>query len=81
MVPALEATLDGLGVDLRSQSNIHLDVEHAPEQVTAAVLLRRSRCRISVMLVIQPIGGKDDWEALFHEAGHTEHFAHTAAER
>jgi hypothetical protein len=31
-----------------------------------------------VMLVIQPIGGRDDWEALFHEAGHTEHFAHTS---
>jgi hypothetical protein len=31
-----------------------------------------------VMLVIQPIGGKDDWEALFHEAGHTEHYAHTS---
>jgi hypothetical protein len=28
-----------------------------------------------VMLVIQPIGGPDDWRALFHEAGHTEHFA------
>jgi hypothetical protein len=32
------------------------------------------------MLVIQPIGGRDDWEALFHEAGHTEHFAHTSRE-
>jgi hypothetical protein len=32
------------------------------------------------MLVIQPIGGYDDWQALFHEAGHTEHFAHTAAD-
>ena len=30
------------------------------------------------MLVIQPIGGRDDWEALFHEAGHTEHYAHTS---
>jgi hypothetical protein len=30
--------------------------------------------------VIQPIGGHDDWEALFHEAGHTEHFANTSAE-
>jgi hypothetical protein len=30
--------------------------------------------------VIQPIGGKDDWEALFHEAGHTEHYAHTNAD-
>ena len=30
------------------------------------------------MLVIQPIGGHDDWRALFHEAGHTEHYAHTS---
>jgi hypothetical protein len=33
-----------------------------------------------VVLVIQPIGGVDDWRALFHEAGHTEHFAHTRAD-
>ena len=32
------------------------------------------------MLVIQPIGGPDDWRALFHEAGHTEHYAHTSAD-
>ena len=30
------------------------------------------------MLVIQPIGGPDDWRSLFHEAGHTEHFANTS---
>ena len=30
------------------------------------------------MLVIQPIGGPDDWQALFHEAGHLEHFAHAS---
>ena len=30
------------------------------------------------MLVIQPQGGPDDWYALFHEAGHTEHFAFTS---
>jgi hypothetical protein len=33
------------------------------------------------MLVIQPIGGLDDWRALFHEAGHTEHYANTEASR
>jgi hypothetical protein len=26
------------------------------------------------------MGGPDDWRALFHEAGHTEHFAHTSAD-
>jgi hypothetical protein len=31
-----------------------------------------------VILVIKPQGGPDDWRALFHEAGHTEHFAHTS---
>jgi hypothetical protein len=31
-----------------------------------------------VVLVIQPMGGPDDWHALFHEAGHTEHYANTA---
>src|SRR5207244_4452998 len=33
-----------------------------------------------VVLVIQPIGGPEDWRALFHEAGHTEHFANTSPE-
>jgi hypothetical protein len=26
--------------------------------------------------VIAPVGGRDDFSALFHEAGHTEHYAH-----
>ena len=26
------------------------------------------------------MGGPDDWRALFHEAGHTEHYAHTSAD-
>jgi hypothetical protein len=30
------------------------------------------------VLVIQPMGGADDWRALFHEAGHTEHYAHVS---
>ena len=32
-----------------------------------------------MILVIKPQGGPDDWRSLFHEAGHTEHFAHTSA--
>ena len=30
-----------------------------------------------VVLVVLPQGGQEDFAALFHEAGHTEHFAHT----
>jgi hypothetical protein len=33
-----------------------------------------------VYLVIAPVGGRDDYSALFHEGGHTEHFANVDAE-
>jgi hypothetical protein len=79
MVPALDATLTGLGIDLRSQTNVELDIERRPNKVPrpfCAPIEVPGR----VMLVIQPIGGMDDWQALFHEAGHTEHYAHTSAD-
>ena len=79
MLPALEATLTDLGVDLRSQENVELDVEQrenkSPRAFCAPIEVPQR-----VVLVIQPIGGVDDWRALFHEAGHTEHFAHTRAD-
>src|SRR5213075_1399244 len=77
MVPALEATLADLGIDLRSQANVHLDLEHRPHK-TPRAFCAPIEIPDRVMLVIQPIGGPDDWRALFHEAGHTEHFAHTS---
>jgi hypothetical protein len=79
MVPALEATLTDLGIDLRSQENVHLDLEARPSK-TPRAFCAPIEIPDKVMLVIQPIGGKDDWEALFHEAGHTEHYAHTSAD-
>jgi hypothetical protein len=77
MLPALEATLTDLGVDLRSQENVHLDLESRPSK-TPRAFCAPIEIPEKVMLVIQPIGGKDDWESLFHEAGHTEHYAHTS---
>ena len=77
MLPALEATLGDLGVDLRSQQNVHLDLESRPARRPRA-FCAPIEVPGKVMLVIQPIGGKDDWAALFHEAGHTEHYAHTS---
>src|SRR4051812_6453975 len=74
MLPALEATLSELGIDLRSQENIHLDLDVRPSKSPRA-FCAPIEVPGKVMLVIQPIGGKDDWEALFHEAGHTEHYA------
>jgi hypothetical protein len=79
MVPALEWTLAGLGIDLRAQENVHLDIEPRPQK-TPRAFCAPIEVPDRVMLVIQPIGGPDDWHAFFHEAGHTEHFAHTASD-
>src|SRR5439155_16414818 len=79
MMPALEATLEGLGIDLRSQRNVELDVEQR-EKKSPRAFCAPIEVPDRVVLVIQPIGGVDDWRALFHEAGHTEHFANTSAE-
>jgi oligoendopeptidase F len=79
MLPALTQTLAELGIDLRSQENVVLDVEARPKKSPRA-FCAPIEIPDRVVLVIQPVGGPDDWHALFHEAGHAEHFAHTSAE-
>ena len=79
MIPALEWTLSGLGIDLKKQSNVHLDVEERPTKDPRA-FCSPIEVPDRVMLVIKPIGGPEDWRAFFHEAGHTEHFANTSAD-
>ena len=79
MIPALEHTLSELGIDLRAQRNVHLDVEQRPQK-TPRAFCAPIEIPGRIMLVIQPQGGPEDWRALFHEAGHTEHFAHTSAD-
>jgi hypothetical protein len=78
MVPALEATLADMGVDLHAQRNVELDLEDRPNKTPRAFCVA-IEIPDRVILVIKPQGGPDDWRALFHEAGHTEHFAHTSA--
>jgi hypothetical protein len=79
MLPALESTLADLGVDLRAQANVELDLEDRPNKSPRAFCVP-IEVPERVVLVIKPQGGPDDWRALFHEAGHTEHFAHTSAD-
>ena len=79
LVPALKATLNDLGIDLDSQENIHLDIEQRPQK-TPRAFCSPIEIPDKVMLVIQPIGGADDWRAFFHEAGHAEHFGGTSPE-
>lgn len=77
MISALEGTLAGLGIDLRGQPNVELDIEQR-EKKSPRAFCAPIEVPGRVVLVIQPMGGPDDWRAFFHEAGHTEHFANTA---
>ena len=75
MVPAFAETLAGLGIDLDAQGNVHLDTESRPTKSSRA-FCATPRVPAEIYLVISPVGGRDDYEALFHEGGHVEHYAH-----
>lgn len=75
LVPALRSTLAGLGIDLAAQHNVHLDTEVRPLK-TPRAFCAPVRIPEEIYLVVLPQGGQDDYSALLHEAGHTEHFAH-----
>jgi hypothetical protein len=79
LIGSLAGTLARGAIDLPAQDGVLLDVESrrgkSPRAFCAPV-----RVPGEVHLVIAPSGGRDDYEALLHEAGHTEHYAHTAPE-
>ena len=76
MVGALSDTLAGLGIDLGAQASVHLDTERRRTKSPRA-FCSAPRIPHEIYLVIAPSGGRDDYEALFHEAGHAEHYAST----
>src|SRR4029078_8367927 len=77
MLPALEGSRRELGIALAAQENVHLDIEQRPQK-TPRAFCSPIEVPDKVMLVIQAIGGADDWRAFFHEAGHAEHFGNTS---
>jgi hypothetical protein len=79
MIPALRATLAGLGIDMDAQKGLELDTEPRPLKSPRA-FCAPIRVPDEVKLVIKPIGGQDDYRALFHEAGHAQHAVNTTAE-
>src|SRR3954454_243000 len=74
---AVEQTLADLGIQLKSQSSGTLDLDERPNKSPRA-FCAPIEVPDRVILVIQPIGGPEDWRALFHEGGHTEPFAQTS---
>jgi hypothetical protein len=76
LVPSFGETMAGLGIDLEGQSNVHLDTESRPTKSPRA-FCATPRVPDEVYLVISPVGGRDDYAALYHEGGHVEHYANT----
>jgi hypothetical protein len=75
LLPSLLATMDGLGIDVRGQPGVILDVEPRPKKSPRA-FCAPVRAPGEVYLMLTPVGGRDDFAVLLHEAGHTEHYAH-----
>lgn len=75
LLPTFEATLTGLGLEDSSSGNVILDAEARPKKSPRA-FCAPVHVPDEVYLVIARIGGRDDYEALMHEAGHAEHYAH-----
>jgi hypothetical protein len=76
-VGSFRTTLKWLGIDLDAQKNVTLDVEERPKKSPRAFCMPMDPPD-EVYLVTMPHGGYDDYQALFHEGGHTEHYANTA---
>jgi len=72
-------TVAGLGIDLDAQANVHLDTEPRPTKSPRA-FCSALRVPDEVYLVIAPVGGRDDFGAIMHEGGHTEHYANVDRE-
>jgi hypothetical protein len=78
LLAAFEETLTGIGIRLGEQGNVRLDTEQRPQKSPRA-FCSPVRVPQEVYLVIPRTGGRDDFAALFHEGGHTEHYANVDA--
>jgi oligoendopeptidase F len=74
MMKALNVTLDGIGLPLSENPNIRVDAE-AREKKSPRAFCSPINVPGQVMLCIMPKGGLDDYRALFHEMGHSQHFS------
>jgi hypothetical protein len=74
LVASFTETMRGLGISLDDQAGVVLDVEPRPRKSPRA-FCAPVRVPDEVYLVLSPVGGRDDYSVLFHEGGHTEHYA------
>jgi oligoendopeptidase F len=72
-------TMQGLGIKIERQKNILIDDVDRPRKnpraFCAPVLVPQD-----IRLVIRPIGGQSDYQAMLHEGGHAQHYAWAATD-
>ncbi|MEK6299314.1 MAG: hypothetical protein AABO41_01210 [Acidobacteriota bacterium] len=66
-------TMAGLGITVASQMNIQIDGEPRPRKTCRAFCMPIS-VPDDIRLVIRPVGGQSDYQSLFHEIGHAQHY-------
>lgn len=76
MLAVVKQVYQGLGINIDAQRNLKIDAENRPAKNPRAVCYAIDVPN-DVRLSIKPIGGFDDYSALFHEMGHGQHYANT----
>src|ERR1044071_2305321 len=79
MLSVYRETMSGLGIEPDSQTNIQIDSESRARKTPRAFCAPIS-IPSDVRLVIRPVGGQSDYQALFHEAGHAQHYGWSSAD-
>lgn len=74
LLPSLAEAISGLGLGRPGKANVILDTEQRPTK-TPRAYCAPVRVPEEVYLVVPRVGGREDFAALFHEAGHAQHYA------
>ena len=77
LLPVYRETMQGLGIEPEKQSNIRVDGEERPRKSPRA-FCAPVNIPDEINLVIRPIGGQSDYQAMLHEAGHAQHYGWTS---
>jgi hypothetical protein len=76
MMDRLRTTWRGMGIDLDTLRTLRIDTEDRPSKNPRAACFAVNVPN-DVRLSIKPVGGFQDYCALFHEMGHALHYAYT----
>lgn len=74
LLEVYRGTMAGLGINVDAQKNIEIDSLARPRKSCRAFCMPISVPN-DIRLVIRPTGGQSDYQSLFHESGHAQHYA------